>query len=286
LNFFVTGSTGFLGNNISTCLLNENNAVALPDRNNLISELSRFQKIDMLIHAAGKAHSTSTTKEETQAFFEVNFELTKKITETVDESQIEVNTLVFISTVAVYGIEEGFEINEDAALNGNSPYAHSKRMAEEHLQQWAKDTGVNLIILRLPLIFGENAPGNLGAMEKAIKGRYYFQIGKGEAKRSMVHAKQLAEFLPSLLGKSGIYHLTDGKHNTYEEIALYFARKHKRRIWSLPSTALKIFAKFGDAIPNFPLNSNRLSKLSMSLTFSDEKARRELGWNGTNALKI
>ena len=240
----------------------------------------------MLIHAAGKAHSTSTTKEETQAFFEVNFELTKKITETVDESQIEVNTLVFISTVAVYGIEEGFEINEDAALNGNSPYAHSKRMAEEHLQQWAKDTGVNLIILRLPLIFGENAPGNLGAMEKAIKGRYYFQIGKGEAKRSMVHAKQLGEFLPSLLGKSGIYHLTDGKHNTYEEIALYFARKHKRRIWSLPSTALKIFAKFGDAIPNFPLNSNRLSKLSMSLTFSDEKARRELGWNGTNALKI
>lgn len=286
MNFFVTGSTGFLGNNISTCLLNENNAVALPDRNNLISELSRFQKIDMLIHAAGKAHSTSTTKEETQAFFEVNFELTKKITETVDESQIEVNTLVFISTVAVYGIEEGFEINEDAALNGNSPYAHSKRMAEEHLQQWAKDTGVNLIILRLPLIFGENAPGNLGAMEKAIKGRYYFQIGKGEAKRSMVHAKQLGEFLPSLLGKSGIYHLTDGKHNTYEEIALYFARKHKRRIWSLPSTALKIFAKFGDAIPNFPLNSNRLSKLSMSLTFSDEKARRELGWNGTNALKI
>jgi len=286
LNFFVTGSTGFLGNNISTFLLNENNAVALPDRNNLISGLSRFQKIDMLIHAAGKAHSTSTTKEETQAFFEVNFELTKKITETVDESQIEVNTLVFISTVAVYGIEEGFEINEDAALNGNSPYAHSKRMAEEHLQQWAKDRGVNLIILRLPLIFGENAPGNLGAMEKAIKGRYYFQIGKGEAKRSMVHAKQLAEFLPSLLGKSGIYHLTDGKHNTYEEIALYFAKKYKRRIWSLPSTALKIFAKFGDAIPNFPLNSNRLSKLSMSLTFSDEKARRELGWNGTNALKI
>lgn len=286
MNFFLTGSTGFLGNNISTFLLKENTIIALPDRNQLLIELAKCQKIGMLIHAAGKAHSTLTNREETQAFYEVNYELTKKITETIDQKKIELNTFVFISTVAVYGIEAGLDISEEAPLKGNSPYAQSKIMAEAHLQQWAEFTGVNLVILRLPLIFGDNAPGNLGAMERAVKGRYFFQIGKGEAKRSMVHFKQLAEFLPSLIGKSGIYNLTDGTNNSYNQVAQYFAKKYKRSIINVPLLPFKIVARVGDLIPKFPLNSYRLSKLSSSLTFSDQKARRELGWKGTNSLEI
>jgi GlcNAc-P-P-Und epimerase len=283
---FLTGSTGFLGKNISTFLTNENITVTLPHREQLLSELVRFHEIDMFIHVAGKAHSTLTTKEETQAFFEVNYELTKRITTTIDQNKIELNTFVFISTVAVYGLEEGCDINEEATIKGITPYAQSKRLAEEHLQKWSKESGVNLIILRLPLIFGENAPGNLGAMERAVKGRYYFQIGKGEARRSMVHAKQLAEFLPTLIGKSGIYHLTDGEHSSYNEVAQYFAKKYKRRIVNVPILPFKIIARVGDLIPKFPLTSYRLDKLSQALTFSDQKARRELGWKGTNALEI
>jgi nucleoside-diphosphate-sugar epimerase len=126
----------------------------------------------------------------------------------------------------------------------------------------------------------------LGAMERAVKGRYYFQIGKGEAKRSMVHAKQLAEFVPTLIGKSGIYNLTDGYHPTYAEVAERFGKLYNRRILSLPEGIIKPIAKFGDLLPNFPLNSYRLSKLSQSLTFCDQKARRELGWKGSNALEI
>lgn len=283
---FLTGSTGFLGKNISIHFVNEGHETKSPSSDKLTIELLDNRKIDLFIHSAGKAHSTKNTKEQLKVFFDVNFELTKKITETIDENKIEVNTFVFISTVAVYGLEEGLDISEGAQLNGNSPYAQSKKMAEEHLQKWAKESGVNLVILRLPLIFGANAPGNLGAMERAVKGRYYFQIGKGEAKRSMVHAKELAEFLPTLIGKSGIYHLTDGEHNSYNNVAQYFAKKHKRRIVNVPLLPFKMIARVGDLIPKFPLTSYRLDKLSQSLTFSDQKARRELGWKGTNALEI
>ena len=283
---FLTGSSGFLGKQVLSHFVKEGYEIISPNREEIKTKLEGIGGIDLLIHAAGKAHSTQSTKEEIKAFFEVNFELTKKITETIDQNEIELNTFVFISTVAVYGLEEGVDINEEAPLNGNSPYAQSKRMAEGHLQKWAKESGVNLIILRLPLIFGENAPGNLGAMERAVKGRYYFQIGKGEAKRSMVHAKQLAEFLPTLMGKSGIYHLTDGIHNSYNEVAIHFAKKHKRRITNVPLLPFKIVAKLGDVIPKFPLTSYRIAKLCQSLTFSDQKARRELGWNGKNVLEI
>lgn len=282
----ITGSTGFLGKQVLSHFVKEAYEIISPGRDEIKTKLVSCRNIDLLIHAAGKAHSTKKTKEEAKAFFDVNFDLTKKITEIIDQKKIEINTFVFISTVAVYGLEEGLDINEGTELNGNSPYAQSKKMAEEHLQKWAKEIGVNLVILRLPLIFGENAPGNLGAMERAVKGRYYFQIGEGEAKRSMVHAKQLAEFLPTLIGKSGIYHLTDGEHNSYNEVAQYFAKKHNRRIINVPYMPIVLLAKLGNVIPKFPLNSYRLAKLNQTLTFNDERARKELGWNGTNALEV
>jgi len=283
---FLTGSSGFLGKRILFYLLESGFETKSPKRKELLNELLNTTAIDLFIHAAGKAHSTKNTKKEVEEFVEVNVELTKRITQHIDQCKIHLNTFVFISSVAVYGLEEGVDINEEAPLNGNSPYAQSKKIAEEHLQHWSKTNGVNLVILRLPLIFGEDAPGNLGAMERAVKGRYYFQIGKGEAKRSMVHVKQLAEFLPTLIGKSGIYHLTDGIHNSYNEVAMHFAKKHRRRITNVPLLPFKIVAKLGDVIPKFPLTSYRVAKLSQSLTFSDQKARRELGWGGTNALEI
>jgi nucleoside-diphosphate-sugar epimerase len=236
--------------------------------------------------AAEPPHSINHSVEEEQAFFDSNVELTKGLTRIISETAIQFKTFVFISTVAVYGLEEGSEIDENFPLNGKSAYARSKILAEEHLAAWAKSNDVNLVILRLPLIFGDCAPGNLGAMERAIKGRYYFQIGKGAARRSMIHVKHLSEFLPTLIGKSGIYNLTDGYHPTYSEIAERFGKIHHRRIKSLPLVVIKPITKIGDFFPKFPLNSYRLSKLNQTLTFNDEKARKELGWKGSNALEI
>lgn len=285
-NIFITGKSGFVGRNLLDPFSKSYFNVVAPNRNDLFPLLSEQKTIDLFIHIAGKAHSTKSTNKEKKAFFEVNSELTNKITSQIDQYKVKLNTFVFISTVAVYGNDEGLDIKEETQLKGNTPYALSKIMAENHLKKWSIEKGINLVILRLPLIFGDNAPGNLGAMEKAIKGRYYFQIGTGSARRSMIHVKQLAEFLPSLIGKSGIYNLTDGYHPTYAEVANRFGELHSRRIKSLPLAVIKPITKFGDFIPKFPINSYRLSKLNQTLTFNDERARKELGWNGSNALEI
>lgn len=286
MNCFITGSSGFLGSNIKTILKLKGLSLICPTRGEIETELKNFKRLEIIVHCAGKAHSINNSVEEEQAFFDSNVELTKGLTRIISETVIQVNTIVFISTVAVYGVEEGSAIDENFPLNGKSAYARSKILAEQHLVQWSRSEGVNLVILRLPLIFGDNAPGNLGAMERAVKARYYFQIGKGNAQRSMIHVKQLAEFVPTLIGKSGIYNLTDGYHPTYAEVADRFGKLHNRRIFSFPEGIIKPIAKIGDLLPKFPLNSYRLSKLSQSLTFCDQKARRELGWKGSNALEI
>ncbi len=283
MNIFITGSTGFLGRNLLDYLSKGKHNVVAPKRYELIPFLSKQNTIDLLVHSAGKAHSTKNS--ESNEFFEVNLELTRSITNQIDEQRLKLNTFVFISTVAVYGLDEGENINETAPLSGKSPYAVSKKMAEEHLLNWSKETGINVVILRLPLIFGENAPGNLGAMERAIKSRYYFQIGEGSARRSSVHVTDLAEFIPSLCCKCGVYNLASNKHPSYSEIGIYYGKKYNRKINKFPLKLLKILALLGDVIPKFPLNSYRLSKLNQTLTFNDEKARNELNWFGSNVLK-
>jgi nucleoside-diphosphate-sugar epimerase len=115
-------------------------------------------------------------------------------------------------------------------------------------------------------------------MEKAIRKGYYFRLGSGSAKRSIVDVKKLAQFFPSLLGKNGVFNITENAHPSYAEIDELLAKKYNKRIRKISPTMARIFAKIGDKIPKFPLNTYRLSKLEKSLTFSNEKAKKDLGW--------
>jgi nucleoside-diphosphate-sugar epimerase len=234
---------------------------------------------ELVIHAAGKAHIVPKTGEEEKLFFDVNYRGTINLLKALEKNPPK--SFVFISTVAVYGLEEGERLTEDSPLNGNSPYALSKIKAEQAVQEWSAKYGVPAVILRLPLIAANNAPGNLGSMIKAIRKGYYFRIGEGKARRSMVLAKDLADFIPQLFQKSGTFHLTDGHHPGFQELEEYIAGHYHKKIKSVPGSVISFAAKLGDIIPGFPINTYRLQKLQNTLTFSDAKARNELGWNPT-----
>ena len=163
-------------------------------------------------------------------------------------------------------------------MEPTSAYGKSKLEAEKLVLDWGKEYGVNIVILRLPLIFGLGAPGNLGAMEKAIKKGYYFRIGSGNAVRSMVDVEQLSDFLVNLYGsESGIYNLVS-YHRSFKEVEQIFSDLYHKRIKVIPSWMATLAAKLGDMIPGFPLNSYRLKKLESSLTFDCSKAVQQLGW--------
>lgn len=83
----------------------------------------------MVLHACGKAHIVPRTEEEKQAFFDVNYTGTIHLCEALERVGGP-KALIFISTVAVYGYESGEMITEEHPLNGDTPYAKSKIMAE------------------------------------------------------------------------------------------------------------------------------------------------------------
>lgn len=241
---------------------------------------------DIVLHACGKAHVVPRTPEEDKAFYDVNYEGTRNLCAALEKAGVP-KALVFISTVAVYGCENGELISEDHPLNGDTPYAKSKIMAEEFLTKWCSEHGVVLGILRPSLLAGKNAPGNLGAMVNAIRKGFYLNIAGGKVCKSVLMAEDIARLIPLLIEKGGVYNVCDTNQPTFGEISWSVAKQlGKRKPISIPYWMAWCMAKVGDLLGSkAPIDSYKLSKMTESLTFSNEKARRELGWEPMDVLE-
>lgn len=287
-----TGASGFLGYNIRPILdkTYDVHTIGLTDDDdikiNMAKEVPSINtQYDVVLHAAGKAHTVPKTEEEKQVFYDVNYQGTVNLCKALENAGVP-KSLVFISTVAVYGCEFGELITEGHPLNGDSPYAKSKIMAEEYLTKWCEEHGVVLGILRPSLLAGHRAPGNLGAMVDGIKKGFYLNIAGGKVQKSILMAEDIAYLLPLLEEKGGVYNVCDTKQPTFGEISASVAKQlGKRKPISIPYWMAWCMAKVGDLLGSkAPINSYKLEKMTKSLTFSNEKARRELGWEPLDVL--
>src|SRR5574344_1179594 len=219
-----TGASGFLGYNILPILHKEYETVHTMGlgqeddiKINLAKEVPPINThYDIVLHACGKAHVMPRTPEEEKAFYDVNYEGTRNLCAALERVGVP-KALVFISTVAVYGCERGELISEDYPLNGDTPYAKSKIMAEEYLKSWSAEHGVVLGIIRPSLIAGPNPPGNLGAMINGIKKHRYLSIGGGKARKSVLMVQDIAHLVSLLAEKGGIYNVCDDEQPTFRE---------------------------------------------------------------------
>lgn len=288
-----TGGTGFLGKNVMP-LLNERYDVTTcgitPDdmiKANFVSEVPELpEKYDIVLHACGKAHVVPKTEAEKKAFFDVNYQGTVNLCKGLEKVGLP-KALVFISTVAVYGCDFGDMITEDHSLDGETPYAKSKIMAEEYLTEWCNNHNVVLGILRPSLLAGKNAPGNLGSMVKGVKKGYYMNIAGGKVIKSILMADDIARILPLVAEKGGVYNVCDTFQPTFGQISESVAKQlGKGKPINIPYWMAWCMAKVGDLLGNkAPINSYKLEKMTKSLTFSNEKARKELGWEPLDVLE-
>lgn len=244
------------------------------------------ERYDIVLHAAGKAHSVPRTEEEKRVFFDVNLQGTKNLCAALERKGIP-RAFIFISTVAVYGCDYGENITEEHLLDGVTPYAVSKRLAEEYLQKWCHEHNVILGIVRPSLIAGPNPPGNLGAMVHGIRSGRYLSIAGSRARKSVLMVQDIARLVPLLAEKGGIYNVCDSYQPTFRELETIICRQLNRNLpVSIPYWIAKCMALIGDCLgEKAPINSLKLRKMTKSLTFSNEKAVRELGWRPTSVLK-
>ena len=287
-----TGATGFLGNNILPLLQEKYDVDTLAlDENanynvNLVKDDIILRKeYDIVLHAAGKAHVVPKSDAEIKLFYDINLEGTKKICEALEKSRIP-KSFIFISTVAVYGCEIGDLIDETHPLNGDSPYADSKKQAEVFLQEWCEKNNVVLTILRPSLLAGKNPPGNLWDMIKGIKTGRYLSICGGQSRKSVAMAEDIAKVVPICENKGGIFNLCDSYQPTFHELEELISKQlGKSNPLNVPYWIAICMAKIGDLLgKKAPINTYKLQKITKDLTFSNEKIKRELGYEPTDVL--
>lgn len=312
MNVLLTGASGFLGSRILAQLQPDHLVITLgrtpldnstSGTRHVICDLAQDvpvlagEPVDWVVHSAGKAHSVPRSARELADYERVNVQGTARLLTALERLPTLPKVLVHISTVLVYGRQEGHLLDETTPLKARNAYGPSKARAEAVVRQWATRTGVCTTILRLPLVVADPPNGNVATLMNAIRRGYYVRIGTGAARRSMVRADDVAAVIGRAAGISGTFHLTDGYHPSVGELERAIARRVGRRyIPAVPLSVAKAVATVGDGINaligqtqfgrRFPLDSITLQKLTGSLTFSDEAARQRLNWRPRPVLDL
>ena len=123
-------------------------------------------------------------------------------------------------------------------------------------------------------------------MVNGIKTGKYLSIAGGKARKSILMAEDIANLVPLVADKGGIYNVCDDNNPSFGELEAIIAKQlGKRKPISIPYWMAKCLALVGDVFSFFPINSKRLEKIVTSDTWSNEKAKRELGWKPMSVLE-
>lgn len=225
------------------------------------------RRFDTVVHNAGTITSDCA--------MEINHEGTIRLCHGLEAEPP--RQFVYISSIAVYGADSGEELDESTPLRPAPPYGKSKMMAEEFLTRWCADRDVTLSILRPALIIGTGMNGNAASMARGIDRGYYFHIKGNTARRSVIHAADVAAAARLIAPVGGTYNLSDGIHPTVHDLAEAIAhRLGDKRILTLPRRPLERLARIGDRIPLLPISTSRLRQLTVTLTVSNAAIRQAI----------
>ncbi len=314
MNIAITGGTGCLGRPLVEKLIADGAylkvltlpndfSVSYPDNKVEIitGDLNSSDALDLLcmdceivFHLAGMVHSVPGTKEEEQEFFRVNVEGTRNLLDAAKKNRVK--RVVFYSTVGVYGKDADFYGDELSQCQPGSVYAESKYQAEQLVFNSSKDGGPEGIVLRFPVVYGPLDRGNVAKLIKAIHSRLFFYFGDGNCLRSMISSRNAAEAAVRAAiepkAANEIYCVTDGRDYTMNELvdSVCHALCISWRPFHVPVSLADLAGRFGDVLRKwayipFPIDSEKVRKLSRPLTFSCEKSKRVLGYEPVETLE-
>jgi nucleoside-diphosphate-sugar epimerase len=186
---------------------------------------------------------------------------------------------VFVSSVKVNGesTQTGQAFTEADTPEPQDAYSVSKHEAEQGLRQLAADTGMEVVIIRPPLVYGLGVKANFAALMRAVQRGWPLPLGAIHNQRSLVALDNLVDFIVTCITHPQAVNQTflasDGQDLSTTELVRGMARAAgvPARLLSVPVWALKAGAKLlgkGDAV----------QRLCGNLQVDISKARELLGW--------
>lgn len=150
----------------------------------------------VVVHIAARAHVfRDRAKDPLVEFRNVNAAGTLRLAK--QAASMGVRRFVFLSSIGVNGsrTSAGKPFSEEDKPDPHNTYALSKWEAEQDLLKLANETGLEVVIIRPPLVYGINAPGNFGSLMRAVKHGWPLPLGAVHNKRSLVALDNLVDFI-------------------------------------------------------------------------------------------
>ena len=238
-----------------------------------------LQSTEAVIHLAARVHVMRDSASDPVAEFRrVNTEGTLHLA--CQAAEAGVRRFIFLSTIGVNGNStlHGKAFAPTDAPSPHDPYSLSKYEAEIGLHSIAKSTGMELVIIRPPLVYGANAPGNCGKLTRLVAKSFPLPLGSINNLRSFVGIDNLVDFIVTCLehpdAANETFMVSDGEDLSTPDLIRRMARAMNRpaRLLPVPVWALKAGASLlgkGDAV----------QRLCGNLQVDISKSRTLLGWN-------
>lgn len=291
----VTGANGFVGSYLCSEMINRGTRVRVALRTSnskqkafefsvvgQIDEQTNWTEalsgVDVVIHLAARVHVMQDESSDPLAEFrKVNVAGTENLARQV--ARAGVKRFVYVSSIKVNGeATDGVsKFTESDAPNPQDSYGISKWEAEQALHRVSAETGLEVVIVRPPLVYGAGVKGNFAQMLKVLAKGIPLPFASVHNRRSLVYVANLVDALilcathPAAVGQT--YLVSDGEDVSTPDLLrqLGGAMGHPARLIPCPQALLRLGGRMTG-------KADQVDRLLGSLQVDSGKIRRELGW--------
>ena len=274
--YIITGSTGFVGSALRSYITNNNKKFVTINPNNDAFNM-QLHSCPAFIHLAGRAHiMNDTASDPLAAFRAANCDYAIKVAKQAVAAGA--RRFVYVSSVKVNGEHTALApFSELSAPAPCDPYGVSKYEAELALQALSAETGLEVVIVRPPLIYGAGVKANFARLAQLAAKGLPLPLGAIHNRRSLLYVKNLVDFLilcthhPKAANQTFL--LSDGEDVSTTQLLQQLARAQ-----GAPSRLLPVASSWLRGAMRLVGKTDMAQRLLGNLQVDSSKARELLGW--------
>lgn len=295
MNILLTGATGFLGNHLAKALHSKQDVYLTASARRYVKvECSVLAEVpsldattdwsgavtnqDVIIHTAARAHIMKDhVADPLEEYRRVNVAGTLNLAR--QAIQAGVKRFIFISSIKVNGEQTpiGLPFNADDTPSPDDAYSISKWEAEKGLQQLSLDTGIEIVIIRPPLIYGPGVKGNFASIIKLVSMGLPLPLGAILNQRSLVGLDNMVDLIITCIdhpaAANQIFLAGDGHDLTTTDLLRGVARAMGKPLWLIPVPET-LLVRGATLLGKKAVAKRLLGSLQVDIS----KARDLLGW--------